>query len=291
MPVALAEAHDLVLDRRTVARANALDLARVHRRAMEVGANDLVGRRSGRRDMTGDLRRGDPVGQIGERPGRVVAVLPLERAIVDRATVEPRRRAGLQSAQLEAQPIQRPGQRRGRLLDSVAADATRRDLGFPHVDQAAQERTRRQDHAPGADFRTRFRDHTGTRAPCIQNDICNRIGADFEPGLLGQQVLNGLPIKLAVGLGTRSAHGGALGKIEGAELDTAPVDGPAHDAIQRIDLADQMALAQSADRRIARHLADRLDPMGEEQGARTHPRRCGRGLTAGMATAHHDHVV
>ena len=159
------------------------------------------------------------------------------------------------------------------------------------MDQATQERACRQDHAAGADFRARFRDHAGTRPACIQNDVRNRIGADFEPGLLGQQVLNGLPVQLAVGLGARSAHRRALGEVEGAELDTAPVDGPAHDAVQRIDLADQMALAQSADRRIARHLADRLDPGREQKGARAHPRGCCRGLTAGMATAHHDHVV
>src|SRR5262249_4089521 len=39
MPVALAEADDLVLDRGAIARPAALDLARIHRRAMHVGAD------------------------------------------------------------------------------------------------------------------------------------------------------------------------------------------------------------------------------------------------------------
>ncbi len=43
--VALGEADDLVLDRRTVARADALDDARVERRAVEPAADDVVGLR------------------------------------------------------------------------------------------------------------------------------------------------------------------------------------------------------------------------------------------------------
>jgi hypothetical protein len=35
----------------------------------------------------------------------------------------------------------------------------------------------------------------------------------------------------------------------------------AHDAAERIDLAHQMALAEPADRRVARHLADRCALM------------------------------
>ena len=46
MPVALAETHDLVLDRRAITRAAAMDLPGIHRRTMHIGPNDLVrGRR------------------------------------------------------------------------------------------------------------------------------------------------------------------------------------------------------------------------------------------------------
>ena len=43
--VALAEADDLVLDRRAIARAAARDLAGIHRRTMHIGADDRVRRR------------------------------------------------------------------------------------------------------------------------------------------------------------------------------------------------------------------------------------------------------
>ncbi len=96
MPVALAEAHDLVLDRRAVARAAARDLARIHGRAMDVVANDAMGRLVGAGDAALDLGLCDALGQRRERLGRLVARLHLDRAPVDGAAIEPRRRPGLE---------------------------------------------------------------------------------------------------------------------------------------------------------------------------------------------------
>ena len=60
MAVALAEFDDLVFDRRTITRARARDLSGIHRRAMHVGANDVVRRRDRARDAALDLRILDP---------------------------------------------------------------------------------------------------------------------------------------------------------------------------------------------------------------------------------------
>ena len=89
VPVALAEAHDLVLDRRAIARTAALDLAGIHRRAMHIGANDFMGRRRRAGDAALDLRIGDALGQHRERLRRIVPRLHFQRRPVDRA----RRRA------------------------------------------------------------------------------------------------------------------------------------------------------------------------------------------------------
>ena len=147
----------------------------------------------------------------------------------------------------------------GRHAAALAARATGWNPCFTEVNQPAQERACRQHDAAGRDFGTRFGQDSGTRTACIQKDIDNRVAADLEVGLLGQQRLHGLAVELAIGLGARAAHGRPLGKIEGAELDAGAVDGAAHDAVQGIDLAHQMALAQPADGGIAGHLADRVD--------------------------------
>ncbi|MGY4449064.1 hypothetical protein ACVWZR_003724 [Bradyrhizobium sp. i1.3.1] len=65
---------------------------------------------------------------------------------------------------------------------------------------------------------------------------------------------------------------------------------PAHQTIQRVDLADQMALAEAADGGVAGHRADRGETVRHQSGRRTHPGGSSRGFTAGMAAANHDDV-
>ena len=102
--------------------------------------------------------------------------------------------------------------------------------------------------------------------------------------------LHGRGIELAVGLGARPAHRRTLAAIEHAELDAGGIGDPAHQAVQRIDLADQMALAEPADRRIAGHRADGREAMRHQRGPGAHARGSRRGFAAGMAAADDDDV-
>ena len=77
-----------------------------------------------------------------------------------------------------------------------------------------------------------------------------------------------LLVEHAIGLRARRAHGRALARVEDAELDAGLVGGDRHRAAQRVDLLDQVALADAADRRVARHLPERLDVVREQQRAR-----------------------
>ena len=106
----------------------------------------------------------------------------------------------------------------------------------------------------------------------------------------GEFRLHGGAIELAVGLRARTAHRRTLAPVQHPELDAAGVGDAAHHAVERIDLAHQMALAEAADRRVARHRADRGRPMGEQHRARAHPRRRRCGLAAGVAAADDDDV-
>src|SRR5262249_19280086 len=118
-----------------------------------------------------------------------------------------------------------------------------------------------------------------------------RFAADFEPGLLAEQCLHRLAIKLAIRLGPRPTYGRPLAAIQHAELDAGAVDRPAHHPVERIDLAYQIAPGAPADLWMARHLAARLDAMGRWQGARAEPRRRRRRLAAGMPAADHDDII
>ena len=110
-------------------------------------------------------------------------------------------------------------------------------------------------------------------------------------GLLGQEGLDRLPIEPAVGLGSRAAHGRSLAAVEDPELDAAPVDRPGHDPVQRIDLADQVTLAEASDRGVAGHGPDGVAAMGDERRPGAHPGCRGRRFRPGMAAADHHNVV
>ena len=73
-------------------------------------------------------------------------------------------------------------------------------------------------------------------------------------------------------------------------MDARRVGGPAHQPIQRINLAHKVALADPADRRIAGHLTDRLDAVRQQQGL-CPDARGGRGRFAPGMTAAHNHDI
>src|SRR5205823_2954865 len=115
MLVLVGEAHDLVLNARAVARTGRLDLAGIHRGAVKVGADDLVNGFVGRTEITRQLRqRWMPIlgvfVQIRKWRRRFVAGLNLEPREIDRLAIKARRSAGFETAQLQPEPFQTPGE-------------------------------------------------------------------------------------------------------------------------------------------------------------------------------------
>ena len=107
-------------------------------------------------------------------------------------------------------------------------------------------------------------------------------------GCAADRGLHGLPIELAVGLGARAAHRRALAAVEHAELDAGGVGDAAHQAVERIDLAHQVALAEPADRRVAAHLADGRELVGDQRRRHAEARGGRRRLAAGVSAANND---
>src|SRR6267378_765174 len=67
-----------------------------------------------------------------------------------------------------------------------------------------------------------------------------------EVGGLDNGGLHRRGIELAVSLGTRTSHRRTLAPIEHPELDASGIGDTAHKPVQRIDLADQMTLTETA---------------------------------------------
>src|SRR4029079_13850041 len=84
--------------------------------------------------------------------------------------------------------------------------------------------------------------------------------------------------------------GRALARIDETELDAGLIGVSWHFTTQCVDFVYQIALGDSPDRRIARHLRDTVVIHRKQQGVRTHACRGQSGLTAGMASTYHNDV-
>ncbi|MND88127.1 hypothetical protein D3C80_801420 [compost metagenome] len=281
----VGEADHLVLDRGAVARATPRQPAAIDGALAQVLGDDAVGFLGRMGDAASDLRHLDPVGQEAEGHRLVVRRLHLQPVPGDGAAVQARGRAGLQTPHHQARAIEVGGQARRRRL----AEATGGDPLLAAMDDAVEEGAGRQDHGAGAKLSPLARRHPDD-ALAVQDQGLGRAGHQGQVRRLGQFGLHGLAIQAAVDLAARAAHGGALGAVQQAELDAGHVGQPTHDTVQGVDLAHQMALAQTADGRVAAHLADSFQLLGQQQGAGAGARRGGCRLAAGVAAADDDDV-
>ena len=202
-----------------------------------------------RGDAAFDLRIGDPLGQRAERLRHGIARVRGQPVPVDRAPIQPRRRAGLQPPQRQLEPRQRLCQTRSRAPPLPARPGCccspiwitpRRKV--PVVRTAAPHRI---SAAVGAQ-------HAGQPSVAPISRSSTDAGPHRQPGRLRQQPLHRSPIQRPIGLRARPAHCRPLAAVQQLEMDARRVGRPAHQPVQRIHLAHQVALADAADRRDCR---------------------------------------
>ena len=155
--------------------------------------------------------------------------------------------------------------------------------------QAVEEGPRGQHHRRRLEAQADLGDHAGDTV-ADHGEVVHRLLEQPQIGLVLQPATDRRLVQHAVGLGAGGAHRRPLGGVEDAELDAALVGGRRHRAAERIDLLDQVALADAADRGVAAHRAERLDVVGEQQRGRAHARRGERGLGPGVTAADHDDI-
>jgi len=173
VPGLVGKAHDLVLKTRAITRPHALDLARIHRGAVEIFAYDgrrLVRRvghparkRAGAREPAKPVAR-SPVFHM-EQPGigsgivkrkksrPRIARLLLHARKIERAPEDTRRRAGLEAPEFDATFAQAVGERARAEIPQPAALI----LISPDVHQALKKGAGCQDHRPPTKFDIQIR--------------------------------------------------------------------------------------------------------------------------------------
>ena len=88
----------------------------------------------------------------------------------------------------------------------------------------------------------------------------------------------------------RGDHTAGPRRVEQTELDADGIGYFAHDAAERIDLADQVALGDAADGRVAGHLGDEVQIHGDHGGAAAHAGGGAGGFAPGVSGADDDDV-
>ncbi len=157
--------------------------------------------------------------------------------------------------------------------------------------RATKEGAGCDDHGARANSCSVGGDDAGNRATFVDGEILGGAGAKRQVRLLPQQILHRHAIEPPVGLRSRPAYGRSLRAVEHAELNAGAIDGAAHDAVQGVDFANDLPLRQAADCRVAGHLADAREVMGQQQGPRAQPGGgCGC-LASGVPAADDDDIV
>jgi hypothetical protein len=147
---------------------------------------------------------------------RLVARLHLQAGVVDAATVDARRRAGLEPAHAQRQRAQLLGEPVRRRIARPPA----RLLLEPDVDAAAEEGADRQHHGARGELDARLRDHARHPA-AVEQQVGDFLLEQRQVRLVLEQAADGALVELAVGLGARRPHRRALAGVQGAELDPA----------------------------------------------------------------------
>jgi len=164
------------------------------------------------------------------------------------------------------------------------------------MNEAVEERAGRENDGtrtqPAAIAKDDAFHHSILRAACrgADNQIFHAAFDHSEVCGFANSPLHSLAIKFAIRLGPRTVDSRTLGPVQEAKLNASLIRHLAHEAVERIDLADQMALAQAADGRVARHLSNGVGAVGNERRKCANARTGSGRLAAGMPAAHDDDV-
>jgi hypothetical protein len=157
------------------------------------------------------------------------------------------------------------------------------------MDEPSEESPSRQDHSPGRYFPTIQKPHT-CDLPFLEDQIIDLAFDHCESlGLLDRR-LHRNRIEFPISLGSRTSNRRSFASIENSELNSTPIRHPTHQAIKRIDLADEVALAEPPNGWIARHGSDRSETMSHKGDLSPHASRCGCSLAASVSAPHHNDI-
>jgi hypothetical protein len=127
-------------------------------------------------------------------------------------------------------------------------------------------------------------------AQAIRIEIFGRRGEEVQIGRIRKQGPHRPPVQRPIRLRPWASDGRAFASIEQLEVNARCIGRTPHQAVQRIDFPHKMALADAANRWIARHLADRRKRVRQQQRAGANARGRCRGFASSVATPNYNDI-
>ncbi len=226
------------------------------------------------------------VAHVRKHGNRVqVAGLLFQDGVVDGAPVNARRRTGLEAALGKLQFLQALTQRNSRRV----AGASARIVLQANVDQAVQEGARGQHYSLGPELQANLR-HGANDTVALHHQVLNGLLEQPQVRLVLEAAADGLAIQHPIRLRARRTDSWPLRAVQDSELDAGLIRGQCHGPTEGVHLFDEVALADSADGRIARHLTKGLDVVREQQRLRTSTGCSQSRFGAGVAATDDDDI-
>ena len=251
-------------------------LSRMRRWVSPVVAEKKEGRRSSRSLSV--------VNEKGSGSGSLSCRISREKSIV-----EARNRGGVPVFIL---PISKPSAFIQK-ASSMEAISPARPAGYrvlSDVDQTAEKCPGRDDHGPTGVKDAGLIDHAAD-PPAIDDQLLHQALTQVEVFLLLHDGLHCKAVELLVALEARGLDRRPFRGVEEAKVDSGPVGDTAHLTAKGVDLLDELALGEAADRGIAGHERERIEVDVEQKGLAAHPgRREGR-LAARMTPSDDDDII
>jgi len=128
------------------------------------------------------------------------------------------------------------------------------------------------------------------RSPLIDEKIDNLTLDQGKSSDLPECILHRRGVECPIHLRAWTLHCWSLASVEHAKLNSRLVCHSTDQSIERVDLPNQMALAKTANGRVARQRSQGREAMSDKSGAGTKTSgRRGR-LRSGMAATDNDHI-
>ena len=123
------------------------------------------------------------------------------------------------------------------------------------VDDAPEEGSSREDDRLSLARRSVSQDDSRATIALDRKRIDHAL-PDIEVRLTRDELLHGPSVELAIDLRPRPPYGWPLRPVKDTELQPRHIGSAPDQTVERIDLPDQVPLADAADRRVARQRSD-----------------------------------